>query len=122
MNIKEVESYNKKTKTLTLITKIKNKKEKTVETKVYEYPFFVEGDYTQEALGLGNELEENEYQVSLDLFERLTKFFVGLYGNQFTEEELAKGINQNEIIDRYVEMLFGVLRADPDSAGDINVE
>src|SRR5699024_6004261 len=73
MNIKEVESYNKKTKTLTLITKIKNKKEKTVETKVYEYPFFVEGDYTQEALGLGNELEENEYQVSLDLFERLTK-------------------------------------------------
>lgn len=112
MNIKDVEHYNNKTKSLTLVTGIKDMEDQTVEVKTYQYPFFVKGIYTKKAIELGVELEENKGVVTADLFDRFVNFYVELYGNQFTEVEFTQGIHQNDIIDLFVEMMFGVLQGD----------
>jgi len=112
MKYDKVVPYDDETKTLTLVKKITDMNKQEVEVVKYQYPFYVEGLYTLKALELGAELEENEYAVSLDLFERLTNFFVELYGKQFTNEELTSGIDQSNIIDVYITMLFGVLQGD----------
>lgn len=112
MKYENVKYYNEKTRALTLVKKITDKEKKEVETKTYQYPFYVEGVYTQKAIDLGAELEENSYVVSSDLFDRITNFFVELYGKQFTEQELKKGIDQRHIVNTYITMLFGVLQGD----------
>lgn len=112
MKFEDVQTYNENTKALTLITKITDFEKQEVETKTYQYPFFVKGIYTKKAIDFGAELEEAEYAVSADLFDRLTNFFVELYGKQFKKNELVEGINQAKIIDTFIIMLFGVLRGD----------
>src|SRR5690625_96365 len=108
----EIKHYDEKSKSLTLVKKIKDPIKGEVETKTYQYPFFVKGIYTQKAIQLGAELEENGYVVTSDLFDRLSNFFVELYGKQFTQEEFVNGINQGKIINTFIQMLFGVLQGD----------
>lgn len=108
----KIKHYDEKTKALTLVTEVKDPVKGEVETKTYQYPFFVKGIYTQKAIELGAELEENGYVVNSDLFKRLSNFFVELYGKQFTQEEFVNGINQGKIINTFIKMLFGVLQGD----------
>src|SRR5699024_4091252 len=110
MKYENVKFYNEKTKTLTLITDIADYEKKEVATKKYQYPFFVKGIYTQKAIELGAELEENEFVVTAELFDRLTNFFVELYGKQFTAEEFVNGIDQQKIVSTFIIMLLGVLQ------------
>lgn len=112
MKIENVVAYNKKTKALTLVTGIKDMEKKEVDTKVIQYPFYVEGIYTQKAIELGAEVEIAEYVIDGELFERLINFFVELYGKQFTHEELMKGIHQNNIVAALLTMLTGVLQGE----------
>lgn len=105
--------FDEKTKSLTLITKVKDKIKGEVETKTYPFPLFVEGFFTKKAIDLGAELEENEYVVDSELFERLTNYTVELYGKQFTADELINGIHQGQIINTFINVLFGVLQGDP---------
>lgn len=112
MKYDEVKFYDEKTKSLTLVTKVKDRIKGEVETKTYPFPLFVEGIYTKRAIELGAELEASEYVVTGDLFERLTKYFVELYDKQFTEKELMNGISQEKIVNTFLRMLFGVLQGD----------
>lgn len=105
--------FDEKTKSLTLITKVKDKIKGEVETKTYPFPLFVEGFFTKKAIDLGAELEENEYVVDSELFERLTNYTVELYAKQFTSDELINGIHQGQIINTFINVLFGVLQGDP---------
>src|SRR5690625_83511 len=105
--------FDEKTKSLTLITKVKDKIKGEVETKTYPFPLFVEGFFTKKAIDLGAELEENEYVVDSELFERLTNYIVELYAKQFTADELINGIHQGQIINTFINVLFGVLQGDP---------
>lgn len=105
--------YNEKTKTLNLVTGIKVVDgEQELETDEYLYPIFVKGIFTRKAIDLGAELEENEFAVPSDLFDRLTTFIVELYSKQFTTKELTEGIHQGDIINTYISILFGVLQGD----------
>lgn len=101
--------YDTKTRSLTLVTEVKGKE---LKTKPYSFPIFVEGFYTKKAIDLGAELEEKEFTIDADLFERITTFVVGLYGNQFTTEELIKGIDTRHIVNAYISVLFGTLQGD----------
>lgn len=112
MKYENVKYYDEKTKALTLITSIKDIEKREVETKTYQYPFFVKGIYTQKAINIGAELEANEYVVSSDIFDRLSGFFVELYGKQFTQDEFVNGIDQGKIVNTFITMLFGVLQGD----------
>lgn len=112
MKIDDVDYYNKKTKALTLVTGIKDMKNKEVEVKTVQYPFYVEGIYTQKAIELGAEVELAEYIVDGDLFERLVNFFVELYGKQFTHNEFKKGVHQEDIVTTLIVMLTGVLQGE----------
>lgn len=112
MKYKDVKFYNEETKVLTLITGIKSEETQEVETKSYQYPFFVKGIFTKKAVELGEELESREYSISSELFDSLANFFVELYNNQFTTEELMEGISQGLIADTFINMLFGVLQGD----------
>src|SRR5699024_35333 len=112
MKFEDVEFYNEKTKVLTLITKVTNHKEREVATKEYHYPFFVKGIYTQKAIEIGAELEQAEFTVNEEMFNKMSNFFVELYGKQFTAKELVEGIDQSKIINTFILMLFGVLAGD----------
>lgn len=101
--------YDTKTRSLTLVTKVKGEE---LETKTYSFPVYVEGIYTKKAIDLGAELEESKFVINADLFERITTFVVGLYGNQFTNDELIKGIDTRHIVDAYISVLFGTLQGD----------
>lgn len=113
MKYKSVKFYNEETKALTLVTKITDFEKQEVETKTYQYPFYVEGIYTQKAVDLGAELQENEFAITSNLFVELSNFFTELYGKQFTPEELIQGIHQNKVVDTFIKMLQGVLQGDP---------
>lgn len=113
--MKDITYYNSKTRELTLVTDV-DMKNKEVKTETYQYPFFVQGIYTKKAIDLGVEVEENEYMVNGELFEKLSSFFVELYGKQFTKTELTNGIDQRKIIETYITMLFGVLQGDSKNA------
>lgn len=110
--MKDITYYNAETKELTLVTDV-DVKSKEVKTETYQYPFFVQGIYTKKAIDLGVEVEENEYMINGELFEKLSNFFAELYGKQFTKEELTNGIDQRQIIEAFITMLFGVLQGDP---------
>lgn len=101
--------YDTKTRSLTLVTEVKGE---DLKTKTYSFPFFVEGIYTKKSIDLGAELEENQFAVDADLFERITTFVIGLYGNQFTSDDLVKGIDSRHIINTYIAVLFGALQGD----------
>lgn len=101
--------YDDESKSLTLVEDVNGEK---LETKTYQYPFFVKGIYTKKAIELGAELEVNEYGVTLDLFDRLTNYVSELYGKQFTAEELTDGIDSREIVQVFIKVLFGVLGGD----------
>jgi|SRR5690625_1478766 len=108
-----VKYYDENTKTLNLVTGIKEAEGKQeLETKEYLYPIFVKGIYTKKSIDLGAELQESEFVVSSDLFDRLTTFIVELYGKQFTSKELTEGIDSGKIINVYISVLFGVLQGD----------
>lgn len=100
------------TKELTLVTKVKNKLTGEVDTKTFAFPLFVEGFFTKKAVDLGAELEENEYVVDGDMFNKLVNYTVELYDRQFTAEELTNGIHQGLIINTFFEILFAVLQGD----------
>lgn len=104
--------YDKNTKSLTLVTKVKDRVKGEVETKTYPFPLFVEGFFTKKAVDLGAELEENGYVVNSDLFDRLANYTVELYGKQFTQDELVNGVHQGKIINTFIKILFGVLQGD----------
>lgn len=104
--------FDEKTKSLTLVTEVKDKIKGEVETKTYPFPLFVEGIFTKKAVDLGAELEENGYVVDSELFERLTNYTVELYAKQFTADELINGIHQGKIINTFINILFGVLQGD----------
>ncbi|WP_040981090.1 phage tail assembly chaperone G [Oceanobacillus jeddahense] len=101
--------YDTQTRSLTLVTDVKGGE---LETKTYSFPFFVEGIYTKKSIDLGAELEEKQFTIDADLFERITTFVVGLYGNQFTSNDLVKGIDSRHIVDAYIAVLFGTLQGD----------
>lgn len=106
--------YDENTKTLNLVTGIKEVDGKQeLDTEEYLYPIFVKGVFTKKAIDLGAELQENEFVVQSDLFDRLTTFIVDYYGKQFTTKELTEGIHQEKIINTYIAILFGVLQGDP---------
>lgn len=112
MKYENIETYNEKTKALTLVTGIKDVEKKEVNHKTYQYPFYVEGLYIQKALELGAELELSEYIVDGDMFERLANFYVELYAKQFTKEELIRGIHQDNIVSTLIKMLTSVLQGE----------
>lgn len=112
MKYKDVKFYNEETKALTLITGIKDNETQEVETKTYQYPFFVKGIFTKMAVDLGEKLESKEYTFTSEMFDELANFFVELYNNQFTKDELMEGINQGLIVNTFIAMLFGVLQGD----------
>ncbi|GGB56866.1 hypothetical protein GCM10011409_38040 [Lentibacillus populi] len=101
--------YDEKTKTITLVTGVNGQE---LETKEYLYPIFVKGIFTKKAIDLGAELEENEFIVHSDLFDRLTTFITELYGKQFTTKELTEGIDAGNIVEIYVAILMGTLQGD----------
>jgi len=105
-----VNYYDKNTKTLTLVTGVKGQE---LETKEYLYPVFVKGILIKKAIDLGAELQENNFLVGADLFDRLTAFVTELYGKQFTTEELTEGIHVGRIIETYISILMGTLEGDP---------
>lgn len=104
-----MEYYNSESKSLTLVTGVDGKK---LETKTYQYPFFVKGIFTRKAIDLGAELEASEYAVSGDLFDRISNYIVELYGKQFTQEEVIDGIHQNSVVENYIAILMSVLQGD----------
>lgn len=112
MKYNDVKFYDEETKALTLITGIKDYDKEEVETKTYQYPFFVKGIFTKKAVDLGEELESREYTFTSEMFDKLANFFVELYNNQFTKDELMEGINQGLIVNVFITMLFGVLQGD----------
>lgn len=112
MNIKEVNFYDANSKTLTLVTGIKDHEKQEVETKTHHYPFFVKGMYIKKAIDLGYELEEANYVIRGDMFDRLSNFIVEIYNKQFTTEDLVDGIDQRSIISVFYSILFGVLQGD----------
>src|SRR5690625_4036000 len=105
--------FDEKTKSLTLITKVKDKIKGEAATKTYPFSSFVEGFFTKNAIDVGADLVENEYVVESDLYERLTNYTVELYAKQFTADELINGIHQGQIINTFINVLFGVLQGDP---------
>lgn len=111
--MKKIKHYDETTKELTLVTKVIDPIKGEVETETYQYPMYVKGFYTKRAIDLGAELEESEYVVSSELFDRLTNFFVELYGKQFTKEQFVDGVDQGQIVNVFITMLFGVLQGDP---------
>lgn len=104
-----MEYFNTKTNELTLVEDVKGEE---LVTKKYQFPIYVKGIFTKKAIDLGAELEENEYMVSGDMFDRLANYFVELYGKQFTYEGLVNGIDSRKIVSTFVEMLFSVLQGD----------
>ncbi|MGY0692987.1 phage tail assembly chaperone G [Virgibacillus sp. FSP13] len=104
-----VKYYDNKSKSITLVTDVKKD---DLETKTFQYPFFVKGVFTKKAIDLGAELEENEFVVPGDLFDRITSFIVELYNKQFTSDELTNGIDAGKIIETYISILMGVLQGD----------
>ncbi len=109
-----VNHYDESTKTITLVTDFKydNDGKPKFKTKEFLFPIFVKGVYTKKAIQLGKELEENNYVVPEDLFDRLTAFIVDMYGKQFTTDQLVDGIHQGTIIETYIAILMGALRGD----------
>lgn len=101
--------YDEKTKSLTLVTEVK---EEDLETKTYQYPFFVKGIFTKKAIDLGAELEENSFVVPAEMFDRLSSFIVELYNKQFDQEQLTNGIDSRKIIETFITILMGVLQGD----------
>lgn len=101
--------YDEKTKSLTLVTGVKGEE---LETKTYQYPFFVKGIFTKKAIDLGAELEKNGYAVRADMFDRLTNFTVELYGKQFDQDDLVNGIDSRNIVETYLSIIMGVLQGD----------
>ena len=109
--MEEIKYYNIETKELSLVKDV-DMKNKEVKTETYQYPFFVQGIYTKKAIELGVELEESEYMVNANLFDKLASFFVDLYGKQFTKTELTNGIDSRKVIETFIQILFGVLQGD----------
>lgn len=105
-----MEYFNNETNELTLVEDVKGDE---LVTKKYQFPFYVKGIFTKKAIDLGSELEENEYMVNSELFEKLANYFVELYGKQFTYDELVNGIDSRKVVSKFVEMLFSVLQGDP---------
>lgn len=104
-----MEFYNDKTKTLTLVIDVKNDE---LLTETYNYPIFVKGYFTKKAIVLGAVLEGNKFMVDESLYDDLSKFIVGLYGDQFTIDELVDGIDARNNVPTFVAILFGVLNGD----------
>lgn len=99
--------YNENEHTLTLVTEVKGEE---LITKTFSLPAFISGTYTKSAIDLGAELDEKEYVVQSDLFDRLSNFIVDLFGKQFTVSELQKGLHAGEIIETYIAILMGILQ------------
>lgn len=112
MKYKNVKYYDQKTKELTLVKKITDFENEEVEIKTYQHPFFADGLFVKKAIDLGAEFQEAGEVVNSDLFNRLTNFTVKLYNDQFTEDELLKGIDLNLIITIYIQVLMGVLQGE----------
>lgn len=104
-----MEYFNAKTNELTLVEDVKGDE---LVTKKYQYPIFVKGIFTKKAIDLGAELEENQYAVSGELFDKLANYFVELYGKQFTYDVLVDGIDSRKVIDTFIVMLYSVLQGD----------
>lgn len=105
-----MEFFNAETRELKLVTEIKGDE---LITDKYQFPIFVKGVYTKIAIDLGVEVEENGYAVSGELFVKLANYFVELYGNKFTYDELVDGLDARKIVPTFIEMLFSVLQGDP---------
>lgn len=101
--------FDSNTRALTLVTDIKGDE---LETKSYQYPFFVKGIFVKKAIDLGAEFEENGAVVPTGLFDKLTNFVVELYGNEFTEDDLVNGVGADEIIQTYITILMSVLQGE----------
>lgn len=101
--------FDNETRSLTLVTDVKGDE---LETKTYQYPFFVKGIFVKKAIDLGAEFEENGEVVPAGLFDKLTNFVVELYGNNFTDEDLTNGVGADKIIQTYISILMSVLQGE----------
>lgn len=67
------------------------------EEKIFEAPF-ISARKLRETLALSDKV--NKEGMNIEIIDDLTKFIVGVYGNQFTEDDLLDGLASDKLFEK----------------------